>query len=80
MKRLIAIALICLFAFVLGCGGASEPAPASPDEAGEAAVEDEGAGMEEAPMEEEAAPMEDEGMAEEGADEGGEAEADAPAE
>ena len=30
MKRLIAIALMGLFAFAIGCGGASEPAPATP--------------------------------------------------
>ena len=60
MKRLIAIALMSLFGFAFGCGGAQE-APASAETADEAAA------SEEAAVEEEAAPA-DEAAAEEGAD------------
>lgn len=66
MKRLIAIALMSLFGFAFGCGGAQE-APATPETADEAAVT------------EEAAPAE-EGAAEEGAAEEGMGEAEAPVE
>lgn len=77
MKRLIAIALMSLFGFAFGCGGAQE-APATAETADEAAVADDGM-AEEGAAEEGAADdaMADEGAAEEGA---GEAEADAPAE
>ena len=58
MKRLFAIALICMFGLALGCGGATTEA-AEPEAEGadvaaaeEEAVEDEGLGEEEAPMEE----------------------------
>ena len=78
MKRLIAIALMGLFAFAIGCGGASEPAPATPDEAAESAAGgEEGAAMEEAPAEE-APASEEAAPAEEGME--GEGEAEAPAE
>lgn len=47
MKRLFAVALICLFGFAVGCGGAATPEAEEPMDSPDVAAADDGMGGEE---------------------------------